>query len=76
MGRFADHILLQRLQGHCEVFLTLDRGFEHEHNLSLLSFGIVIVHVARNRFAHYEAIRKQISDAVTSVRPAEVAHAS
>jgi hypothetical protein len=29
--------------------VTIDQGFEHEHNLKKLSFGIVIVHVARNR---------------------------
>jgi hypothetical protein len=29
--------------------VTIDKGFEHEHNLKKLSFGIVIVHVPRNR---------------------------
>ena len=73
-GGFPDHILVERLQGRCEVSLTIDRGFAHEHNLSLLKFGIVIVQVARNRLAHYEPIREEISQAVSAVRPGEVVH--
>ncbi len=69
-----DNLLVDRLRGRCEVFLTIDQGFEHEHNLSSLGFGIVIVHVPRNRVAHYNAIREEISQAVCSVRPGEVIH--
>jgi hypothetical protein len=36
-------------QGQCDVFVTIDKGFEHEHNLKKLSFGIIIIHVAKNR---------------------------
>ena len=75
-GGQPDHVLVQRLNGRCEVFLTVDRGFEYEHNLSLLSFGIVIVQVARNRPAYYEAVRDKIDRAVSSVRSGEVAHVS
>jgi hypothetical protein len=73
-GGLPDNILVERLRGRCEVFMTIDQGFEHEHNLSLLGFGVVIVHVPRNRLAHYEAIRDEISQAVSSVRPGEVIH--
>lgn len=75
-GGIPDNLLVERLQGKCDVFLTIDCGFEHEHNLSLLEFGIVIVHVPRNRFAHFQAIRGKISQAVSSVRPGEVIHVS
>jgi hypothetical protein len=73
-GGLPDNLLVDRLGGRCEVFLTIDQGFEHQHNLSSLGFGIVTVHVPRNRFAHYEAIREQIRQAVLSVRPGEVIH--
>ena len=73
-GGSPDHVLVEHLQGRCEVFLTIDRGFEHEHNLSRLNFGILIVRVAKNRLAHYEAIREKISQAVSSARPGEVIH--
>lgn len=39
----------------CDVFVTADRGFGHEHNLEELPFGIVIVHVARNKVAFLSA---------------------
>ncbi len=73
-GGPPDNAWVERLRGRCEVFLTIDQGFEHEHNLSSLGFGVVIAHVARNRLAHYEAIRDEISQAVSSVRPGQVIH--
>jgi hypothetical protein len=73
-GGFPDHILVEHLQGRCEVFLTNDHGFEHEQNLSLLGYGIVIVQVARNRLAYYEAIREEIIQALLSIKPGEVIH--
>jgi hypothetical protein len=73
-GGLPDNILVDRLRGRCEVFLTIDQGFEHEHNLSWLGFGIVIVHVARNRLAHYQALQEKIRQAVSSVRPGQVIH--
>ena len=75
-GDLPDNIPVEHLQGRCEVFLTIDHGFEHQHSLPLLGFGIVIVHVPRNRLAHYEAIREEISQAVSSLRPGEVIHVS
>ena len=42
-----DHVLVKQLE--CDVFITADRGFEHEHDPKSLSFGIVIVHVTRNK---------------------------
>lgn len=71
-----DHILLERLQDHCEAFITIDRGFEHEHNLSSLRFGIVVVHVPRNRMSYYEALREKIINALSGVKPANVLHVS
>ena len=45
--QLRDHVLVKQLD--CDVFITAERGFEHEHDLKSLSFGIVIVHVARNK---------------------------
>jgi hypothetical protein len=66
--------MVDRLRGQCEVFLTIDQGLEHQHNLSKLDFGIVIVHIIRNRVTHYKALRESIGLAVGSVRPGEVVH--
>ena len=32
-----DHVLIQQIQDRYDVFLTIDKGFEFEHNLAQLS---------------------------------------
>ena len=67
-----DHVLVKRLA--CDVFITADRGFEHEHNLKSLPFGIVIVHVTRNKINFYRPLFPQLLQAVATIRAGEVVH--
>jgi hypothetical protein len=67
-----DHVLVKQLE--CDVFITADRGFEHEHNLKALSFGIVIVHVTRNKITFYRPVFLQLLNAVATIRASEVVH--
>ena len=69
-----DHVLVKQLE--CDVFVTADHGFEHEHNLKSLRFGIVVVHVARNKIEYYRPLFPQILNAVVTVRPGQVVHVS
>lgn len=69
-----DAKILVHAQGQYDVFVTLDKGFEHEHNLKKLSFGIVIVHVARNRMEYFRPLFKALLDAVEQVKPGQVVH--
>ena len=69
-----DHVLVKQLE--CDVLVTADRGFEHEHNLKSLSFGIVVVHVARNKIAFYRPLFPQLLNAVATVRAGSVVHVS
>ena len=69
-----DAKLISQIHGHCDVFVTIDKGFEHEHNLKTLSFGLLIVHVARNRMEHYRPLFKALVKAVEEVKPGEVVH--
>jgi hypothetical protein len=62
------------VQEQFDVFVTIDGGFEHEHNLRKLSFGIVIVHVARNKVEYYRELAAELLEAVASVKPGEVVH--
>jgi hypothetical protein len=41
--------LLPLVAADFDVFVTTDKGFEHEHNLRNLPIGIVIVHVAKKQ---------------------------
>lgn len=69
-----DHRLVAQAQGQCDVFVTIDRGFEHAHNLKRLTFGIVIIQVQRNRMEYYRPLFKAILDAVEHVKPGQVIH--
>ncbi len=69
-----DHKLVAAAQGLFDVLVTIDRGFEFEHNLKKLTFGIVIVHVARNRVSYYRPLYPAILATVERVQPGEVIH--
>ena len=70
----ADNQLIQLAQGRFEVLLTLDRGFEFQHNLKKLTFDIVIVHPTRNRQEDYEPMAEALRQAVEAVEPGQVLH--
>ena len=72
--RLPDQTLLSLVQKEFDVLVTIDRGFEYEHNLKKLSIGIVIVHVARNKLEFYRALAPQLREAVARVQPGEVVH--
>jgi hypothetical protein len=50
------------------------QGFEHEHDLRSLAFGIVIVHVARNKINFYRPLFPQWLNAVATIKAGEVVH--
>lgn len=52
----GDGQILRLAQWDFDVFITLDRGFEFQHNLEQLFFGIVIMHPDRNRVQDYKPI--------------------
>jgi len=66
--------LVALAQGRFDVLVTIDRGFEFEHNLTKLTFGIIIVHVAKNRIEYYRPIFADLVAAVESVGRGEVKH--
>jgi predicted nuclease of predicted toxin-antitoxin system len=69
-----DAKLTANAQGQFDVFITIDKGFEFEINLKKLTFGIIIVHVKRNRIEYYEPIFPALLDAVNRVRAGQVVH--
>ncbi len=69
-----DNVLVRQLE--CDVFVTADRGFEHQHNLKSLSFGIVVLHVARNKIDFYRPLFPELRNAIATVRPGHVVHVS
>jgi hypothetical protein len=51
-----------------------NRGFEHEHDLKSLSFGIVVVHVPRNKITFYRPLFPQLLEAVATIGAGDVVH--
>ena len=69
-----DNELLALAQGNFDVFITIDQGFAHQHNLRKLSFGIVIVNIPVNTMRFYEPIFERIRQAAEFVKAGEVIH--
>jgi len=62
------------LRKQFDVFVTIDRGFEHQHNLRNRRIGIVIVHVSKNKVASYRAMAAELLSLVVDVRAGAVLH--
>lgn len=72
--RLKDHVLLPRVQEQFDVLVTIDGGFEHEHNLKKLSLGIAIVHVSKTSWSFYRPLERRLKEAVIAVKPGQVIH--
>jgi len=73
-NQYQDHVLLRLIQGQFDLFVTIDQGFEFEHNLMEFAFGFLIIHVQKNKVRFYRPLASQIADAMDRVKPGEVIH--
>jgi predicted nuclease of predicted toxin-antitoxin system len=69
-----DHVLVPNIQGRFDVFLTIDKGFEYEHDLKKLSFGIVIVETVNNEMPSYERVVQELVRQIQRATPGQVTH--
>jgi predicted nuclease of predicted toxin-antitoxin system len=69
-----DHVLIQRIEGRYDVFLTIDKGFEFEHNLTQFSFGIIILTTANNQMSSYERLLDDLFRQIQPLSPGQVVH--
>ena len=76
MGWTADRVLIPQIQDQFDVFLTIDRGFEFEHNLEQLSFGVIVLEAANDQMPSYERLFAELIEQIQSVEPAKVARVS
>ena len=51
-----DHVLIPKIEGRFDVFPTIDKGFEFEHDLRKLSFGIIILTTTNNQMPSWERL--------------------
>jgi predicted nuclease of predicted toxin-antitoxin system len=69
-----DSLLLTYAQNSFDVFITIDRKLEHQHNLTELKLGIVIARVLSNEITAYLPILPSLLEAAESVKLVGVIH--
>jgi hypothetical protein len=68
--------LLKRASGVTDALVTMDGKLEHQQNLSVLPFGIVVVGAPSNRMADLLPVVPEVLAALERVRPGKVEHVS
>lgn len=53
-------------------FPTIDKGFEHEHNVEKLTFGVVVLETANNQMPSYERLLEDLIGQIRSVSAGQV----
>jgi predicted nuclease of predicted toxin-antitoxin system len=71
-----DHILIPQIQNRFDVFVTIDKGFEFEHNLEKLSFGVIVLEAANNQVPSYERLLEELIREIQGARPGQVVRVS
>jgi len=69
-----DHRLIRAIDGRYDILLTLDKGFEFEHDLKRLSFGIIVLTAANNQMPSYERMLGELVQQIRAVSPGQVSH--
>jgi predicted nuclease of predicted toxin-antitoxin system len=69
-----DHVLIAQIEGRFDVFLTIDKGFEFEHDLKKLAFGIIVLTTANNQMASYERLLEELVRQIQNVGPGHLVH--
>src|ERR1700682_968153 len=69
-----DGSLLAYAQSQFDVFVTIDRKLERQHNVKTLKLGFVVARVPSNEIGSYRPIFAELQKAVENVRRGEVIH--
>jgi hypothetical protein len=62
--------LLNRAGGVTDIFVTMDGKLEHQHDISVLPFGVVVVDAPSNRMSDLMPLVPEMLAALEAVRPA------
>ncbi len=66
--------LLKRAGGTFDAFVTMDRRLGHQHDLSVLSFGVILVHARSNRVQELEPLIGSLLKALSRIGPGQLEH--
>lgn len=66
--------LLERAEKQFDVFLTVDRGIEHQQNLAGYAIAVVVVHSLNNDIAVLRSLMPQVLGALPRAKRRVVTH--
>ncbi len=66
--------LLRRAAGKTEALLTVDRKLEHQHDISALPFGLIVIRARSNRMQDLTSLVGQMHGALARLQPGTVQH--
>jgi hypothetical protein len=66
--------LLGRAAGLIDVFVTMDRKLEREHDLRVVPFGVLVLLAPSNRVQHLQPLVGRILEALVRIKPGLVEH--
>jgi Domain of unknown function (DUF5615) len=64
--------LLRRASGQIDALVTMDRRLEHQHDISTLPFGLVVVRARSNRMQDLRVLLGELRRALARVQPGKV----
>jgi hypothetical protein len=65
--------LLRRMHGEYDALVTMDRGIEHQQNLTASPFGVLLIRATSNRMMHLEPLVPAILETLATLRPGQLA---
>ena len=66
--------LLNRASGVTDIFVTMDGRLEHQHDISVFPFGVVVVGAPSNRMSDLMPLVPEMLVALDRVRAGKVEH--
>lgn len=66
--------LLERARGTVDVFVTMDRKLEKQHDLSVLPFGVVVILARSNRMHDLLPLTDAIREVLARIGSGQVEH--
>ncbi len=69
-----DGLLLRLAAKSFDVFVTVDKAIEREHELTAFRLGFVVVHARSNQMIDFEPLLPSLVAAVGAVGPGQIVH--
>jgi len=69
-----DHLLLTYAQDSFDVFVTIDRKLEYQHNLRRFGLAFIIIRVPNNQIESYRPVLPALLEAVAGIAIGDIAH--